>query len=182
MDKVYLLAVCPLTPEMCRITITYHYYNHLYIGGLLSPYSFYTIGALAAWLASFSSLAILLLPFCFLLTQKQLCSSLAYVSAVITPLLHSQTNITSAYMTMNCQIIEMTTKAMVDDFALESSFVQSVSLIELLEGEWNVVQWTSISYVKFKYNWKYLTLKLQRSKIWEWRLPITSQWEQTCIP
>ena len=34
---------------------------------------------------------------------------------------------------MNCQIIEMTTKAMVDDFALESSFVQSVSLIELLE-------------------------------------------------
>jgi len=42
-------------------------------------------------------------------------------------------------MTINCQIIEITTKAMVDDFALELSIVQSVPLIELLEGERNVV-------------------------------------------
>ena len=34
-------------------------------------------------------------------------------------------------MTMNCQIIEMTTKAMVDDRELELSWDQSVPLIEL---------------------------------------------------
>jgi len=59
-------------------------------------------------------------------TQQQDCSSFTYVSGVIMPDLDSQTNIASAYITINCQIIDITTNATVDVLASAGSLLQSV--------------------------------------------------------